>query len=325
MTAVVVINPLPRALRHYETAVLNTLSPWGFEVLLEHVDLERSAWPSRTGIGRLGRTLLSVSRYIWIVITRQRGAPALVLWPAFGYFDVLLLSVLRRRTLLVFHDPRPLRPQRGYGRVARLVARTAAKRDTLHVSTHSRRAQRELAEDCITAQLVLHPVTPKPREENQRRENAFPLLVVAGAYKPSRDTSVLREVAEQLPGWRFRVCGAAWPEIGGWDRHDWFHTEQEFDSDLRAADVILIAYAHYYASGVLLRAIEQGTPVVSARNSFAEEVLGLTYPGLVDRWTPIEITAAVQRVRGEGPALSRRLSQYAMQCGESWRAYVSSV
>ncbi|WP_210494634.1 hypothetical protein [Patulibacter sp. SYSU D01012] len=73
-------------------------------------------------------------------------------------------------------------------------------------------------------------------------------------------------------------------------------SEDELTQSLRASNVVLIPYSRYYQSGIAIRALEEGTPVVGRRHTFLESLLGAAYPGLVDSESTDEWLAAIERV-----------------------------
>jgi hypothetical protein len=74
---------------------------------------------------------------------------------------------------------------------------------------------------------------------------------------------------------------------------DTFVTEEAVDDKSRPSSVILIPYSRFFQSGVALRSIELGTPVVGPCDSSLGDLVGSDSPGLVDGddW-PAAINAA---------------------------------
>lgn len=326
MKRIVVVNPLPRALHHYERAVLAVLHRIGYEPILKTVDLERGSWAGPGGPWRWMRFVLAILRYLRVLGFTARKQPLLVLWPIAGYVDMALVSRARSAPrLLLFHDPRPLRPQRGYGRWASRAARATASSRRFRIVTHSDSARAELACVGFDALVVLHPLGESVHSRIIRRRRDRPTLTVAGSYKPARDLDLLAALPSLMYDWELCLIGRAWPEVAGWQRRAWFHEEHEFDAALRESDVVFIPYARYYASGVLLRAVEQRVPVVSIRNGFAEEVLGPDWPGLVDDWTPAQVAGAIYRAYEVNSQTDAVAERYARACEVSWRALLGVV
>ena len=104
-----------------------------------------------------------------------------------------------------------------------------------------------------------------------------------GQYKVDRDLPLLASIATNADSaWSLSVTGRGWPDIQGWDVESRFVSEEEFDTGLRAAGVILVPYRRFYQSGVAIRALEVGTPVVGPRQSVLSSVVGPKSPWLAD-------------------------------------------
>jgi glycosyltransferase involved in cell wall biosynthesis len=168
-------------------------------------------------------------------------------------------------------------------------------------------------------------VPQRPRDEPLRQ------VLVLGQFKPARDLEVMATIGPPLRAAGFLpvVAGRGWPEVAGWDVIDEFLSEADFVRLLTSSAAVLIPYAHYYQSGVALRALEHGTPVVGRATGFLEGVLGSNFSGAVEVWDdPSSWIAAVVRAVGGVADQLQRASRFAAEGGAMWagalRARVSS-
>lgn len=279
---VVIVNPLGSALKHYVGEVQATLVQQGVGA-----DTVSILEPSAGGYAPAGW----IARYVVALRAARRlqspsgSMPAVVTWPTIGFFDALLVRTVLLRGSLVFHDPHPLVRSIGYGRVTRAIAARALDHVTL--ITHSRAAERDLSAqvNARTREHIVrmpHPMMPRAIPAVRREPG---LITVVGQYKADRDLDVMRYLAaHKRPDWQLEVHGRGWPQLEGWNVNSAFLSEAEFDHVLVRSAVTLIPYRRFYQSGVAIRAIELGTPVVGPRESSLSELLGdskwLTTPEL---------------------------------------------
>ncbi|KAF2413431.1 hypothetical protein B1729_09940 [Microbacterium sp. B35-04] len=265
------VNPLGAALKHYTDEAGQILDATGRPS-------ERLATlePSATDGGGV-RWLF---RYVTLLRRARRlrrsmpGSDTIVVWPILGFFDSILIRLFLGRGRLVIHDPVPLVRAVGYGWVGRLSARLLARRISL--LTHSESAHNTLATSIgvppSRIQRVPHPITTRvspPRRTSSTR------VVVLGQFKPDRDLDLLESLAGIADTeWELSIVGRGWPNVPGWRVDARFLSEAEFREQLEAASVILIPYRRFYQSGVAIRALESGTPVVGPHGSVLDDVLG---------------------------------------------------
>lgn len=276
---VLCVNPLGGTLGHYVAETSEVLENSG--VL---VDTLRVLEPSAGGGGR--------RRWLFSYVAMLRAAERLrrsmsrsamvVTWPVLGLYDVAVLRALARHATLVVHDPVPLVRAVGYGRLARFLARRSLKRVSL--MTHSSRARRELAGSIGVAErdigLLPHPMR---LEAHELTRPTRPSLLVMGQFKPDRDVRLLEQIAARISSdVQLRIVGRGWPDIAGWEVDPRFVSEEEFQQQLEQSSAVLIPYSRFYQSGVAVRAVEVGLPVVGPRRSVLQEVLGETSPWLAD-------------------------------------------
>jgi hypothetical protein len=276
-----VVNPLPVALSHFQRELLQTLDP---ESLPRYAVASFAGEGHRTAAARVR----SLVRYLAFVrrVRRQRCA-ILVLWPLLGWLDVLVWGLLaRNRTYVLVHDPTPLRRQVGSGRSARMLVRRLTRLlGRAEIVTLSQAASSEVKEALprLPVHVLPHPIL-RPADGRPRTGRDVGTVLVLGQYKPARDLALLEQLGPALAdaGLVGKICGRGWPATQGWEVDDRFLSEDEFDSVLSHASVLLLPYATYFQSGVAVRAVELGTPVVGRRTGFLEGLLGETSVGIVD-------------------------------------------
>jgi glycosyltransferase involved in cell wall biosynthesis len=307
---VVVVNPLGAALHHYQAELVSVLSGLDRRIIcLETVE------PHVSGRSRAAWLL----RYLVLLVRaalRVRGNPpgrVISVWPVLGYLDLVLLRFTAgRRGRLVLHDPTPLVWARGYGRAARWLGRTLG--GGVGVIVHSRAARAALDAGISERRVSLlpHPMLPsQPVSPEPTRSARTPTVRVLGQYKPDRDVDALRRLARNLgPTADLHVHGRGWPEIQGWSVHPYFVLESEMESLISSSDVVLVPYRRFFQSGVAIRCLEHGTPVVGPADTSLEELYGGRSPLLVR--DPDDWVRAVHRALAEG-------GHEAVTAGRAWR------
>jgi hypothetical protein len=266
-------NPLSVGLAHYTRTLTRTLEECGADV--ERLEVPE---PSASRHGR-SRWLLSYLEVLRTLRARTRPDLVILTWPAGGYWDLLAARALVRGGVwIVFHDPDPLVHARGYGRFARWSAALGPVKAA--VLSHSAAATEALLPAVDHVEFLPHPMLPPQR---RRRANTEGKLVrVLGQYKADRDLEALAEIAHQAPAdWTLEVFGQGWSEIPGWRVESRFLLEEEFDDALAASDVVVVPYQRFFQSGVAIRSLERGSPVVGPATSSLADMLGADSPWLV--------------------------------------------
>ncbi len=299
---VALVNPLGAGLFHYTTSLEHVLRTCG--VSTHRFDVME---PSSADYGKIRW----ISSYLWGVrkeAARHSPDSLFASWPAVGYWDIPILARIARRrpTYLVIHDPRPLVHARGYGHFAAALARRQAN---INLVVHSSQAAVAVREEAGLSNVfeVLHPML-KPRQATPP-VGSQRIVRVLGQYKPDRDIKGLRLLAANAPAtWRLEIIGRDWPLLNGWSVRNAFVSEESFDQLLRTSDVILIPYTRFYQSGVAVRALECGIPVVGPSASSLQVALGKSSPWLVKDGDWVRsVLAAVDRGWSEGYAMARDL------------------
>jgi hypothetical protein len=267
---VAVLNPLGAGLAHYTGSLEHILSSCGTSVQLMNI-----TEPSSADYGK-ARWLASYFYRGHRVLKRGQYQAVIATWPTLGYVDLLLLSTMSHSipVYVVMHDPRPLVYARGYGVPARRIARLGAGGRGRFL-VHSEIARRAICEDSgiDEALYVPHPMfAPTVVQNKTFLEKTVRVL---GQYKADRDILGLRQLAgEAPPSWRLEVVGRGWPDIEGWRVVSRFVDEDSFDQLIRDSDAVLIPYTRFFQSGVAVRALEAGVPVVGPSASSLSDLLG---------------------------------------------------
>ena len=98
------------------------------------------------------------------------------------------------------------------------------------------------------------------------------------------------------------IRGRGWPAIDGWDLDDRFLSEEEFSAEIDAAGVVLIPYQRFYQSGVAIRALEGGVPVVGPQHPFLSNLFGddtlVDRRAATERWVEAIVAAMSSRANG---------------------------
>ncbi len=307
------MNPLRGALAHYGIELRETIGP-DFGEVREIAYAE----PSFGGISRAKWLTNHVRALAQARRLRKPGGQIIVLWPVLGFFDVLLLKAICGRGALIMHDPTPLVRAVGYGSGAKAVARLFGRGVT--VIAHSKRALEEVTRTLPANRVgqVLHPIRFGAAVVGPER-NARPRIAVLGQYKSERDSELLLELAKQMhDAVDLRIAGKGWPELPGWDVEARFLSEAEFTREIGDANVVLIPYRRFYQSGVAVRALENGVPVVGPRSSALADLLGdaksLLAADSVESW--VRAVRAALQMSAEDVAALR--TEYRTRSRESW-------
>lgn len=319
----VVYNPLPAALGHYEQALVDTLTAAGVP------RLDRSATSIEVGDRGTGTRLRLGARAVRSQRRLARhGQAVIACWPSFGLIEPLLWRRLgpQAHVTVVVHDPEPLDRQFGVGRLwARLGAR-GVQPGRVDVVVHSAPARDVLvAAGWPEPALVPHPIA---RGASHLRADRGRTVRVLGRWKRARDLELLRALGPELAGRGLspRITGRGWPTVPGWHVRDAFVAEEELHAAIAASACVLIPYARFFQSGIAVRALEAGTPVVGPRHPFLEDLLGASWPGLVDSDDPRLWCRAVEAVSAVSPdTLAEVRASYTARCVAAWRRFANQL
>jgi glycosyltransferase involved in cell wall biosynthesis len=315
---VVLFNPLPLALAHYQRELSETLGRLGVD--------SRAVAPSPSTDDGESSLPSRAAGYLRAVRSNAGGeGPTLILWQAFGWLEPALW-LGRSEALLIIHDPVPIRRQYGHGRPARLLARAIGQRLGPRLVCHTDEAAQATLERVGGAlpAVCLHPIlTAEGNGDGPPRAGGAedPVVLVAGQHKPSRDMTLLAELGPRLraAGLRPRVVGRGWPEIDGWEVRNAFVSEQELEAEIDGAAVVLVPYRRYWQSNIAMRSLEADTPVVGAPTPFLRSMLGDDYGGFpaaeggAGSWLQ-----AIEATLQGAPDLAERRRDYQRRVDQSW-------
>jgi hypothetical protein len=278
---ILLINPVGSGLKHYTDSLRSVLIDAGADVAVLTIDE-----PSASGQNRF-QWLWEYCRLLDRARRLKRGAEVIITWPVVGYWDFTIIRFLLGRVpvQVVIHDPEPLVRARGYGWLARWVSRLRIMRakSLVHSEAAANIVKRQAQNLAVT--LLPHPMLA-PRKPLP--SSGVPIVRVLGQYKQDRDVDSLRKLASDGDNtWRYEIVGRGWKAIPGWEVLDRFVSEDEFDALIGNSSVVLIPYRRFFQSGVAIRCLEMGTPVVGPRASSLESLLRQESRWLVgdESWT----------------------------------------
>lgn len=105
---------------------------------------------------------------------------------------------------------------------------------------------------------------------------------------------------------------------------DRFLPDVEFEALLASSAAVLIPYKFYFQTGVALRALEAGTPVVGRPTGFLTSIFGESFPGAVERWSdPRSWHSAVQAAVEQRDVQLVRAKIYAALGDRQWAELVT--
>jgi glycosyltransferase involved in cell wall biosynthesis len=313
-------NPLPEALKHYEGALLDVLSAAGVPARSAGAPSIEVHGASKWQRARAAAAELAAHR------RAGRGGHLIVLWPTYGLLEpaLWLPSWRAGRVSIVIHDPSPLRRQLGMGPVAASLGGRAARASHLRVVAHSETAADTLrANGWASPELLPHPLLrARPRAQPVPADRGT--VLVCGQYKPARNVELLVALGPQLrrAGYRAVIAGRGWPAVPGWEVIDRFLTETELDERMGRSAAVLIPYSHFYQSGIAVRAVELGVPVVGPEHPFLAELLGPGWPGLVAGEDAADWVAGVNAVAGQADRLAHAAAAGRDRCERAWADYL---
>ena len=325
---IVLVNALPQTLDHYqqEFETVVGLIP-GFrvsEVITEKGDGQASLFSKLyAAINILAKRSLSYSG--------SADRMFIVMWPLFGYLDVLTWIRLARKSpvIVIIHDPVPLRAQIGYSSFSAKILKMVSTLNNIHVLAHTQNAQEALlVATGVSASVAPHPLGARAEKNStvQAPGNCKTTVRILGQYKEARSLDPIRAIAEGLHknAFHLEIRGRGWTPQEGWTVVDRFLTAVDFDNSIRTADCVVIPYSRFYQSGVAVRCLEALVPIVGPRHPHLEELYGINWPGLVDEKTTW--AEAVLNVTGRGyeKELQRLLDSAVENVSGSWKKLLNS-
>lgn len=276
-----IYNPLQNVLEHFVKRLVEGFLACGIQSeLLPAVR------------GEFGHSLRAKMRALGTHVKCARlnvssGEPNVVTWPLLGWWESPLWQHNVHSTFVVIHDPEPLVRQHGLSVGAARCAARMSRSNGPQLVVMSPEAH-AITTDYFgpsRVHLVPHPMSVPNLQHSVQTTRGT--VLVLGQCKPARDLDLMAAIGPPLrvAGWNPTVAGRGWPPLPGWHVIDRFLSESEFGTILASASVVILPYQHYFQSGVALRALEVGVPVVGRRTGFLTDVLGADFPGAVEKWS----------------------------------------
>lgn len=259
-----VVNPLPRALHHYQRELSSLLDSFGDVPWVQHSI-------GSAEIGRLGKVQKLQAAAKHVRTLRSIEGPFIEVWPAIGHLEAF--GVTSAGGAIIHHDPVPIRQQVGYGALSVRASVLRANHVGMTAVAHSRAAERRLREFGYTSVVAVpHPILlPERRPSGGSRP-----VRVLGQFKPARDLDLLRVLGPMLrrEGLETEIVGRGWPAIEGWNVRNEFVEEDQLTELISTSSAVVIPYRRYWQSGIAIRAFEAGVPVVGTSGGFLDELYG---------------------------------------------------
>lgn len=311
-----IVNPLPAALHHYQEALLDVLAACGVkDVAVWDVGVEAGESSHATRAWHYCKVLRE---------SQSSDVHSLVLWPTFGYLELVCEAVLAVSTSVIFHDAQPMRKQFGMAPWQAKLVRRLSYSDRREIITHSRVASDAL-EGYGWNRPRLLPLPVMARHQPLHRGSARDLkrCVVLGQFKDTRSLGILDEVARELPEFSLRIVGRGWPEIPGWEVDSAFVSEERFEEEILESDVVLIPYEHFFQSGVLAQVCEHGRPAVTVDHEQTRALYGEGWCGVTGSWDARSVAAAIRRASDFDPdSLKVAFDENRSRVVAAWAEYV---
>lgn len=316
-TPLQIVNPLPRALHHYQRELASVLDSLGHVAWQQHP-------VGSAEIGGLGRVEKLQAAVRHLRSLRSITGPVIGVWPALGHLEAFGLT--GPGGAIIHHDPVPIRRQVGYGALSVRASVSRANRVGITAVAHSAAAERRLREfgyRFVTA--VPHPILP-PEARSSGGDRPVRVL---GQFKPARDLDLLRVLGPMLrkDGLQTEIVGRGWPEIEGWNVRGEFVEEAQLTDLISTSSVVVIPYRRYWQSGIAIRAFEASVPVVGAHGGFLDELYGGDLSLLVAPQAPPEEWVA--RIRDASQAedgyIYGRAVEYDLGGRRDWRHLIDTL
>jgi hypothetical protein len=325
-TPVLVINPLKHTLAHYEGELVDTLRNSG------HNAVEIAATTPGDGVTGPADRVVVAARTVWERMRMARFVRrqiVIVVWPLFGYLEPLtLMRMARYNTVyIVVHDPSPLRRSYGQSYWARKVFKKVVQRRKIRILYHTEHAQQVgVRDNGVSGVVVPHPIRPGPLNTEGRPGRAVsrPVVRVLGQYKQTRSLAALAAIADQAAGLcHLEIHGRGWPEIQGWSVMNRFVPENEFTALVESSDCVIIPYDLFFQSGVAVRCLEAGVPVVAPHHEHIAQLYGDDWVGTVRDETGW-YEALVRALAVDGAEIRSRRVDVAKQTQRAWQELLSA-
>ena len=204
--------------------------------------------------------------------------------------------------------------------------RRAGRTRTVDIVVHSQAASRELEAMGWAPPTVLpHPVfRPLPRPDDPETLERSSCVVSTNLLVTSNCLSRLHPAAP--PRFPLAGCRTGWPQIAGWEVDDRFLSESELDQRIGGSAAVLIPYSRFYQSGIAVRALELGVPVVGPRHPFLMDLFGAQWPGLISTGNGADAWAdGLAKVTHSSARLTPLSAAFRDRCEREWAEYLHKV
>lgn len=322
--SVTLVDPIPKIHSRYEMEICTVLDQIGCPAT--SLLVARSGEAAGKTVRERFRITVDLMRRPGRLRTSATRGEIYVCWPIFGLLEPILWmrTARHRRVCIVIHDPTPLRRSHGAGWLAAMLGRFASHRGGARIIVHSQPAATALmARGWRRPFLLPHPILPLRALPVERDRQS---VVVVGQYKPARDSALLEALAGPLRncGYDLLISGRGWPAIPGWRVDDAFLSEDNLDSLVARAGCVLVPYREFYQSGIAVRTLELGRPVIGPDHPFLRSLYGEDWPGLVHSNSASAWCDAIAAViTCSDDDLSTRHGAYARRVEETWASFFS--
>ncbi len=311
-----IYNPLDKTLMHFTDRLVETLKTGELPaVVLPSREIDHIEKPISKFLA-LFTHLRDTRRY------NNTSAIKIVTWPLLGWWELVLWRRKSDQNFVLVHDPEPLIRQRRLSpRVAKVVSRLCGL-NLPHLVTMSPEAN-DVVKQLFPGgriHLVPHPMRTPNADDSIHLSRR---VLVLGQFKSERDLDVMAAIGPLLreQGWDPTVAGRGWPSVAGWNLVSDFLSEEEFHSMLASSAVVLLPYRKYFQSGVALRALEIGVPVVGSQTGFLTSVFVADFPGAIANWDePSHWLTAIESAISSRSVQLEAAAKYAERGVVEWAA-----
>lgn len=287
-----ICDSIPLALCHFERELIETYLRVDPNVIIKGINTP-SVEDSK---GILLKIKLLISSVFFPQKTEgHKNKSIYQLWPTLGCWEIILWR--KNTTIVLIHDPIPLRKQLGWSRIARAAATNqylVGKAKILSLSEDAYELSRSLFPRNPHV-FALHPICSSVEP---RAIPASKVISILGQNKSARNLDLIYKLGDvlQAKGFTCRIIGRGWPEkLGVWNVISKFIEEEELDQAIQESNVILLPYDYFFQSGIAIRALENARLCVGPSNSFMKNLYGTNSENLVQNTREIlEWVSAVE-------------------------------
>jgi glycosyltransferase involved in cell wall biosynthesis len=316
-----IYNPLDKTLNHFTDRLVETL---------KNGELPAAILPSRENDqieNSISKVLALISHFRNARRYQKTPAIKIVTWPLLGWWELVLWRRQRDQNFVLIHDPKPLIRQRRLSSRAAIFISSLCGMRLPHLVTMSLEANEVVKQLFPSGRIHLVP-HPMCAPENNELSPLSRRVLVLGQYKSARDVDVMTAIGPFLRerGWDPTVAGRGWPSVTGWNVVSDFLSEEEFHSMLASSAVVLLPYRMYFQSGVAVRALEIGVPVVGSQSGFLSSIFGTNFPGAINQSAePNDWLAAIEAAISSRSLQLEAAAKYAERGVVEWAAMIKQL